>query len=44
MTYAEAHVILDCLRAGDDFPPEVIDLALVLTGDMPPTNWRVRAA
>jgi hypothetical protein len=41
MTRAEARVILDCLRAGDDFPPEVIELALVLTGDLAPTNWRM---
>lgn len=42
MTRAEAHALLDCLRAGDDFPPELVDLALLLTGDMPPTNWRMR--
>jgi hypothetical protein len=41
MTRAEARVILDCLRAGDDFPPEVIELALVLSGDLAPTNWRM---
>ena len=41
MTRDEAHVLLDCLRAGDTFPPEMVDLALVLTGDMPPV-WRMR--
>lgn len=34
MTHAEAHVILNCVRAGDHFPPEVVDLALTLTGDL----------
>jgi hypothetical protein len=41
MTRAEARVILDCLRAGDDFPAHIIELALVLTGDLAPTNWRL---
>ena len=41
MTRAEARVILDCVKLGDDFPDAVIELALVLTGDLAPTNWRL---
>jgi hypothetical protein len=44
MTRAEARAILDCLRAGDDFPPAVVDMALMLTGDITPTGWHWKRA
>lgn len=44
MTYAQAQNILDQRRAGQDMPPQVVDRALELTGDLEPDPVKVAVA